>query len=97
MRAVPLDLELLVSWDPSPPPEGKWGQVSELGAGSLQDAGAPGASASQLLPPSLPQFQTLEGSPAALMHPPSCRGPPWKTCCAHTPPSPVRMMPPRAV
>ena len=50
-----------------------------------------------LVPPSLPQSQTSESSPAALMHPPSCRGPPWKTCCAHTPPSPARTTPPRAV
>ncbi|KAB0398986.1 hypothetical protein E2I00_013224 [Balaenoptera physalus] len=31
------------------------------------------------------------------MHPPSCRRPPWRTCCAHTPPSPARTMPPQAV
>ena len=46
---------------------------------------------------SLPQFQILEGSTVALTRPPSCRCPPWRTCCAHTPPSPARTMPPRAV
>ena len=75
----------------------------EVGAGVRAEGrvsarrGCSGSLASQLVPPSLPQSQTSESSPAALMHPPSCRGPPWKTCCAHTPPSPARTTPPRAV
>lgn len=48
-------------------------------------------------PPSPSQLQTLEGSPVPPTHPPSCRRPPWRTCCACTPPSPVRTTPPLAV
>ena len=54
MCAAPPDPGLLVSWDPLPPPEGKWGQVSELRAGSLQDVGAPGASPHSLFLPPCP-------------------------------------------
>lgn len=43
---------------------------------------------------SLSQFQHLEGSPASLRCPSSCRRPPWRTCFAHRPPSPATPPPP---